>query len=63
GMLKAHEDYIYKLNNKIKEEKKINDELRKQSEYKNSEEYIEKLARDKLGMVKSNEIIFYDTNK
>lgn len=63
SILKAHEDYIYKLNIKIQEEKELNEELKKQNEYKNSDEYIEKIARDKLGMVKSNEIIFYDLNK
>lgn len=63
SILKEHENYIYELNNKIKDEEELNKELKKENEYKNSDEYIEKIARDKLGMVKSNEIIFYDLNK
>ncbi len=62
-------DNLMKYNQKIEElEKEIdianktNEELQYQTEYKNSNEYIEKVARDKLGMVKNNEIIFYDNN-
>ncbi len=62
-------DSLVKYNEKIKElEKEIsianqkNEELKSQTDYKNSNEYIEKVARDKLGMVKNNEIIFYDSN-
>ncbi len=62
-------DSLVKYNEKIKElEKEIsianqkNEELKSQTDYKNSNEYIEKVARDKLGMVKNNEIVFYDSN-
>ncbi len=62
-------DSLIKYNEKIKElEKEIsianqkNEELKSQTDYKNSNEYIEKVARDKLGMVKNNEIVFYDNN-
>lgn len=62
-------DNLIKYNQKIEQlEKEIdianktNKELKYQTEYKNSNEYIEKVARDKLGMVKNNEIIFYDKN-
>ncbi|MBS5793168.1 MAG: FtsB family cell division protein [Lachnospirales bacterium] len=62
-------DSLVKYNEKIKElQKEIsianqkNEELKSQTDYKNSNEYIEKVARDKLGMVKNNEIIFYDSN-
>lgn len=48
------------LSKEVEEANKINEDLKSQTEYKNSKEYIEKIARDKLGMVKSNEIIFYD---
>lgn len=53
---------IKELNIKIEKANKENEELKYQMDYKNSDEYIEKLARDKLGMVKNNEIIFYDEN-
>ncbi len=32
-------------------------------EYHDSDEYIEKIARERLGMVKPNEIVFIDENK
>ena len=60
--LLEYNDKINELNKKIDLANEENEELNYQTEYKNSEEYIEKLARDKLGMVKNNEIIFYDNN-
>ncbi len=60
--LLAYNNKINELNKKIDLANEENEELKYQTEYKNSEEYIEKLARDKLGMVKNNEIIFYDNN-
>ncbi|WP_250278972.1 FtsB family cell division protein [[Clostridium] colinum] len=58
-----YNEKINELNMKIDTANKKNDELKYQTEYKNSNEYIEKIARDKLGMVKSNEIVFYNSNK
>ena len=58
----AYNDKIQELNTEIEKANKENEELQYQTNYKNSDEYIEKLARDKLGMVKNNEIIFYDEN-
>ena len=63
NLLKSHQTQILELNQEIKNQEKINQELKSKKEYKNSDENIEKLAREKLGMVRSNEIIFYDTNK
>ena len=51
---------IDEINKQIDTALKKNEELKYQAEYKNSNEYIEKIARDKLGMVKNNEIIFYN---
>lgn len=51
------------LESKIREEKKTGEELKKQEEMFNSDEYIEKIAREKLGMVKKGEKVFIDTNK
>jgi cell division protein FtsB len=48
---------------KIKEEEKNMEELKKQKDIINSDEYIEKIAREKLGMVKKGEKIFVDVNK
>jgi len=48
---------------RISEESKQNEELKRQKETLNSDEYIERVAREKLGMVKRNERIFVDINK
>ena len=60
--LLEYDNKINELTEKINLANEENEELNYQTEYKNSDEYIEKLARDKLGMVKNNEIIFYDNN-
>lgn len=60
--LMEYNEKIQQLNEEINKANKKNEELKYQTEYKNSNEYIEKIAREKLGMVKNNEIIFYDNN-
>lgn len=60
------EDYNFKVNSlqaEIEYLEEQNEDLLRQTEYKSSDEHIEELAREKLGMLKNNEIIFYDTNK
>ena len=52
-----------KVVSKIAEEKKTNEELSNEQKMINSDEYIEKVARDKLGMVKKNERVFVDIGK
>ena len=52
-----------KIENKIQDEMKVNEELEKEKEIINSDEYIEKVAREKLGMVKEDDKVFYDTGK
>lgn len=54
---------ITSVNQKIEDEKSKNTELNKQKEQVNSPEYIEKIARDQLGMVKPDEKVFVDINK
>lgn len=49
-----------KIENKIQEETKTNEELKKEKEMINSDEYKEKVARDRLGMVKKDERVFVD---
>jgi len=51
------------IQNKIKEEEKTGQELQKHKDTLDSDEYIEKVAREKLGMVKQEEKIFVDVNK
>ena len=51
---------IAELETKIAEEKKRQEEVDDMRENMNTDEYVEKIARDKLGMVKSDEIVFVD---
>lgn len=51
------------IQEKTREEQKINENLKKQKEIVNTDEYVEKAAREKLGMVKDGERVFVDTNK
>lgn len=60
GLIYAKNQELSKLEEKIAEEKKINEELKKQSKMIESDEYIEKIAREKLGMVKKNERVYVD---
>ncbi len=57
-----NDDQIKMLNKQIADATKFREELTAQSEYKESDEYIEKIARE-YGMVKPNEIIFIEQNK
>lgn len=49
-----------RIEDKIDEETKLNEELTKECEMIQSDEYIEKIAREKLGMVKKNERVYVD---
>lgn len=51
------------IDDKIRQEMKVNAELKKQKEEINTDEYTEKIAREKLGMVKHGEKIFVDIDK
>lgn len=62
-ILVAKNNELKSIQSKIEEENKLKDELTKQKETVNSDEYIEKVAREKLGMVKHGEKIFVDVNK
>jgi len=59
-LLNAKSLEMSKIESKIEEETKVNEELKKEKEMINSDEYKEKVARDKLGMVKKNEKVFVD---
>ena len=45
----------------IEDEKQRTDDITAMKEYMQTDEYIEKTAREKLGMVKDNEILFKET--
>lgn len=46
----------------LDEEKKHKKEIDKEAEYYKSDEYIAEIAREKLGILKDNEIIFSEDN-
>ena len=50
------------LQQKIDSETARTDEIKKLEEYKNTKEYVEEIAKDKLGLVYKDEIIFKPSN-
>jgi len=54
---------LVNMDSKIEEQQKTNRELKKQKDMLDSDEYIEEVAREKLGMVKQGEKIFVDVDK
>lgn len=55
-----NETKIAELEQKIEYEKNRIDEIENMKTKVDSDEYIEKVARDKLGMIKRDEIVFVD---
>ena len=49
---------VQDLQSQIDEQEKTHEELVQESEYINSDDYNEEIARDKLGLVHDNEIVF-----
>jgi cell division protein FtsL len=62
-IIRDKQSQLTSINQKIEDEKSKNAELKKQKDQVNSNEYVEKVAREKLGMVKPDERIFVDVNK
>lgn len=62
-ILNARNSEMISIQKQIEEEEKQNKELKKQREMINSDEYVESIAREKLGMIKKSEKIFVDHNK
>ena len=58
--INANKQVIAELEAKIEAEKEYQAEVDRLQENADSDEYIEKIARDRLGMVKSDEILFID---
>ena len=63
GLLDSKKEQHADLQNKISLQKKQKADLEKQMKNINSDEYIEKVAREKLGMVKKNERVYVDVNR
>ncbi|NLL07108.1 MAG: septum formation initiator family protein [Clostridiaceae bacterium] len=62
GVLYAKQAQLESINSKIQAEEENKEKLIRQSEEINSDESIEKIAREKLGMVKHGERVFVDVN-
>lgn len=62
GILYAKQAQLDGINSKIQAEEENKEKLIRQSEEINSDESIEKIAREKLGMVKHGERVFVDVN-
>lgn len=60
--LSANEQRISELGQQIEDANRQPEEIDKIKEYMQSDEYTEKTAKDKLGLVKDNEIIFKEKN-
>ena len=56
--LREKNEQIEELQAQVKEQEQIQENLVKESEYIKSDDYIEEIARDKLGLVHDNEIVF-----
>ncbi len=61
--INANKQEIAELEGKIEAEKERQAEVDRMKENADSDEYIEKVARDTLGMVKSDEIVFIDVSE
>jgi cell division protein DivIC len=57
----ANEERTAKLEKQIEKENKRTDDINSLSDYMQSDEYLEKSAKEKLGLVKENEIIFKES--
>jgi cell division protein FtsB len=62
-LLNARNMELERLENKISEETMLNEKLKEDIELLGSDEYIEKIAREKLGYIKEGEKIFIDVNR
>ncbi len=54
---------LNRVESRIDDETKLNEELSKEKEMIQSDEYIEKVAREKLGMVKKDQKVYVDIGK
>lgn len=62
-LLKAGQKELKLMEQKVAQQIRINEELKESLNILGSDEYIEKVAREKLGMLKAEEKVFVDINK
>lgn len=60
--LAGYETRAEALSQQLEEEQARTEEIKEQKEYMQTDEYAEQAAREKLGLVKDNEIIFQEAN-
>ena len=60
--LAGYETRAEALSQQLEEEQARTEEIKELKEYMQTEEYAEQAAREKLGLVKDNEIIFQEAN-
>ena len=60
--LAGYETRAEALSQQLEEEQARTEEIKELKEYKQTDEYAEQAAREKLGLVKDNEIIFQEAN-
>ena len=58
----ANEDRVSELEQQIEDENQRTEEIGELEEYMQSDEYLEKVAKDKLGLIKDGEIIFKESD-
>ena len=58
SQLNSYQEKEASLNDQIEEEKERTEEIDKTKEYMETDEYAEDVARNKLGLVKDNEVVF-----
>ena len=58
SQLNFYQEKEASLNDQIEEEKERTEEIDKTKEYMETDEYAEDVARNKLGLVKDNEVVF-----
>ncbi len=63
GLIYSKNTRIREIEGEIKKEQALQLELDEQKAILESDEYIEEVARERLGMVKQGEKIFIDANK
>ena len=61
--IRANRQETAEVNTKIEEEKNRQAEIDDLTKKVNTDEYIERVANEKLGLVKSNATIFYDVSE
>ena len=61
--INENKNTIETLNTEIANANEAKAEVERMSENADSDEYIEKIARDRLGMIKKDEIVFIDVSE